>query len=593
MKKKLISFDAFKQIENNSVSNAERELVEASEMLAKVLGKERLDLHCINESNVTFVNQDGNLVQADYSFDGDKILLENITELVLDEGSVQQSSKKILESMVDNILEDKIEEASAEFSTYFSIPMLRASFREGSINEGYKPKKGKIPPQFLKNIEKMKAKHAKKKGEKEEKGEKEMENEGTKVKGRKAHSKVAECMKKPTVESLSLLANNVLEYVDFMENGNIFQDIRTQKDKSGDVVTVEIPSAKLRNEGKVMKWHKKKGHDKVAEGRGCAMESTNSANWIRAVNDLKRFNALSDHASLQNAFENVAAAWPDLLFLTSGELASKINTTLENSGASNYDSDTCSFLAEGILRTAHRAFAEHVGKVFELAGLPVSEDYNEFAAVSDKVLPMLDAENENTMQVFSDLYRGLYEVYRTADKIGDAYTKAEVGSMIYNVADILNKKQPVDLEVASDAASYLKSLSEAVSLEGAEWKVPAPHESLNGDNPAIHGYASVDGSPAAHPGKFKGTPVSDGKSVKVDVEDEYTAMKGKDLYPDMSNPYAPKPGDFKMHGEKAIEDDKDFGGYQNSDTLPNMKNPYLPDNGMTMQDTLQHLMGSK
>jgi hypothetical protein len=130
-------------------------------------------------------------------------------------------------------------------------------------------------------------------------------------------------------------------------------------------------------------------------------------------------------------------------------------------------------------------------------------------------------------------------------------------------------------------------------MTGSDWKVPAPHESLNGDNPAIHGYASVDGSPSANAGRFKSSPVSDGKTVKVDIQDDYTKMKGKDLYPDMNNPYAPKPGDFKIHGEKSVESDKDFGSYQDSDTLPNIKNPYLPDHGMTMQDTLQHLMGSK
>jgi len=59
MKKKLINFDVFKQIENNSITMAEKELTEATEMLAKVLGKERLDLHCINENSVTFTNQDG------------------------------------------------------------------------------------------------------------------------------------------------------------------------------------------------------------------------------------------------------------------------------------------------------------------------------------------------------------------------------------------------------------------------------------------------------------------------------------------------------------------------------------------------------
>ena len=587
MKKKLISFDAFKQIENNSVTMAEKEFLEAAEMLAKTLGKERLDLHCINESSVTFVNQDGNLVQATYSIDGDIILLENITELVLDESTVKNNAKSVLEAMVDNILDDKNEEAAVNFSEYFSIPMLRAGLREGVVNEGKKPKKGVIPPQLAKFIKKKKGHEAEEEsGEKDDKFAKLSKKNG---KGKK----VAECMSKPKVESLNILANNILEFVDFKENGNLYQNIRTQKDKAGDVVSIALPTSKLRNEGKVMKMHHKKGHGKVAEGRGCAKEMKSEANWVRAVNDLKRFNAMSDHASLQTAFENVASAWPNLLYLTPDELAATINETLENSGASNYDSNTCVFLAEGILRTAHKAFAEHVGRVFEMAGQTPSDDFNEFVQISEKVLPMVDAEENNTTQVFADLYRGLYEVYKSAEKIGDAAVKAETGALIYSIADVLNKKQPTDLDLATEAANYLKMIAETVSMTGSDWKVPAPHESLNGDNPAIHGYASVDGSPSANAGRFKSSPVSDGKTVKVDIQDDYTKMKGKDLYPDMNNPYAPKPGDFKIHGEKSVESDKDFGSYQDSDTLPNIKNPYLPDHGMTMQDTLQHLMGSK
>lgn len=592
MKKKLIDFEMFKQIENSSISKAEKEFTEAAEMLAKVLGKERLDLHCINENSVTFINQDGNLVHASYSMDDSNILLENIQELIIDEQSVKSSTKTILESMVDNILDDKNEEASNNFSEYFSVPMLRATLREGVVlEEGKKPKKGKIPPQLLPFLKKK----MKKKGEEVE-GETEVEKKKKMLKPAKGRmKKVAEKMSEAKLNNLSVLANNVLEFVDFTENGSAYQNIRMQKDNHGNVVSMAIPTSKIRNEGKVVAMHHKKGGKKVKECRGMATEATRSnPNWIRAVNDLKRMNALSDNAGLQNTFENVAAAWPEVLFLTRGELAARINETLENSGASNYDSDTCEFLADGILRTAHKAFSENVCKIYEAAGkTPVVDDYNEFVNLSEKVLPMIDASEGKFMQVFSDLYRGLTEVYRTAERAGDSATLAETASLLSDVEDVLNKKQPASMRIALESAIYLQAISESVTMDSQEWHVAKPHVSLVGDNPAIHRYATMDGIPGKNNGPYAHSPVSDGKTVHAAVEDYYTTMKGHDLYPDMNNPYAPKPGEYTIKGEKSIEHDKEYTKFSGADVFPNLKNPYIPDHGMTMADSLQHLSASE
>lgn len=601
MKKKLINFDVFKQIENSSITNAEKELTEASEMLAKVLGKERLDLHCIHENSVTFINQDGNLVHANYTMDNNNILLENIQELVLDEQSVKNSTKNILENMVDLILDDKTEEASSKFSEFFAVPMLRSALREGVVlAEGKKPKKGKIPPQLLPFLKK---KMGKKKGDDDKgandkdecmKGEWASKKEMLKpAKGRM--KKVAEKMHEAKLNALRTLADNVLEFVDFQENGTAYQNFRVQKDSQGNISSLQMPTAKVRNEGKVVAMHHKKGGKKAQECRAGAMETTkNESNWIRAVNDLKRFNALSDNEGLQNCFENVAAAWPNLMFLTRGELAAKINEALENTGARNYDSETCEFLADGILRTAHKAFSENVCKIYEAAGRnPVVDDYNDFVNLSEKVLPMIDAQEGKFMQVFSDLYRGLTEVYRAAQSAGDSATTAEAGSLLADVEEVLSKKQPASMRVALESALYLQTLAESADMDGDTWHVAKPHVSLVGDNPAIHKYAAVNGSPGAHTGPFKSSPVSDGKSVSAHVEDHYTAMKGSEVYPNVSNPYVPKAGDFKIHGEKAIENDKDYTGMSGADVLPNLKNPYIPDHGMTMQDSLKLLMGSE
>lgn len=597
MKKKLINFDVFKQIENSSITNAEKELTEASEMLAKVLGKERLDLHCINENFVTFLNQDGNLVHANYSMDGDKILLENIQELVLDQDSVKNTTKNLLEGMVDAILDEKNEEAAAKFSEYFSVPLLRASLREGVVLEGKKPKKGVIPPQLAAFLKKKKGEKAEKPGADKDEC---MKSELASKKGMLKHSKgrmkkVAEKMHEAKVNSLKTLADNVLEFVDFQENGTAYQNFRVQKDKSGNVTTVSIPTAQVRNEGKVIAMHHKKGGKKVKEGRKCAWEGTKmESTWIRAINDLKRYNALSDNQGLQNCFENVAAAWPDLLFLTKDELSARINETLETSGANNYDSDTCEFLADGILRTAHKAFSENVCKIYEAAGRnPVVDDYNDFINLSEKVLHMIDAQEGKFMQVFSDLYRGLTEVYRAAQQAGDSATSAETASLLADVEEVLNKKQPASMRVALESALYLQTLAESSDMDSDTWHVAKPHVSLSGDNPAIHKYADVNGSPGAHPGPFKSSPVSDGKSVHANVEDYYTAMKGSEVFPNVSNPYVPKAGAFKIKGEKSVEDENEYTNMSGADVLPNLKNPYIPDHGMTMQDSLKLLMGSE
>ena len=60
----------------------------------------------------------------------------------------------------------------------------------------------------------------------------------------------------------------------------------------------------------------------------------------------------------------------------------------------------------------------------------------------------------------------------------------------------------------------------------------------------------------------------------------------------MDNPNAHKPGDFKMNGEKAIEDDKEYTKYSGSDVFPALKNPYIPDHGMSMQDSLRLMKAS-
>lgn len=584
MKKKLINFDVFKQLEKNSITNSERELAEASDLIANTLGQGYLDVFCVNENNVTFINNQGDLVYANYEIANNHLVLENIEQLVVDKSSTEKSLRSSLEKMVDNILEDKMEEASSNFADYFSTPMLRANLREGVINE---VKKGGGLPPWLKAFKDKKSKKGKPSEEdNSRKGKRKKKKDH--LHGNRLH-KVGKKMHESKLNSLNVLSNNVLEFVSYKEDGNVFSNISVKKDAQNNVVAMKIPTSKLRNEGRIVQATTNKHSKFIQESRESAKGIMRESNWVRAVNDLKRLNAISDNQGLQTTLENVAAAWPNLLFLTENELASNIKVTLENSGAVNFDDDTCKFLAEGILRTAHKAFTNNVNKIYSSAGTVVeSNDYTEFSKVAESVLARTEKERKVETQVFSDLFRGLSEVYRVAEKTGDEATKAETASLMSDVESVLSGDEKDHLRVAEEAALYLQTISEA-NLEGGDWTPAAPHISDVGDNPMIHKYASVNGSPGANTGPFKSSPFSDGKDVKVGVEDHYTSMKGADLFPNMENPYAPKAGEFKMKGEKSVGDDKDFGGYQTADTYPALKNPYIPDNGMTMQDSMQHL----
>ena len=526
MKKKFIDFNVFKQIENNSVTTAERELAEAAEILAKALNETRLALYCLSENDVTYINAQGNFVHANYQMNDKELFLENVEELVIDENSLSENRKDIISNLVDNILEDKLVEANSNFTSYFSIPTLRTNLREGIITEAKKhgKKKGKIPPQLLPFIKK------KKEEAKEGKGHSEKETKRHAKKKRfnsKQLSSLGDKAGEHKKNEWNVVAHNILEFVDFKSNGNIYNNVKTQRDNTGNVVALQIPRSQIRNEGKVLMMTWSGCNNAVEKGRKAGMSvGMHESNWVRAVSDMRRFNALSENTSLQTTFENVVSAWPDLLFLTQTELSKKINETLEAAGVSNYDDETCDFLADGLLRTAYRAFNDKVGKIYNVAGkTAVAEDYADFETVAESVFQKIDENRRTQFQVFSDLYRSLSEVHRTADRIGDYATKAETASLLHECELVISRQVEPSLELAEDAALFLQTISEAVDLYGSVWDVPAVHIDMSGDNPAIHKYGAVDGSPAKNAGLYKSSPVSDGKAIHTNVEGSATTSK--------------------------------------------------------------------
>jgi len=207
MKKKFIDIETYKNIENSSLTAVERELQEAVELVGGMLGDTNLQVYCIDENTVTFINTDGNYVQANYEMTKDKVLLENIEELIVEANHLASVRKEIIGKMVDNILEDKNEVANGNFSEYFNLPVVRAGLKEGIIAEAKKhdddedegdddhkkkgKKKGKkgLPPALQAYLDKKHGKSAGKKSKKQKKKDK--ENSLDKKRFKKVADKVA------------------------------------------------------------------------------------------------------------------------------------------------------------------------------------------------------------------------------------------------------------------------------------------------------------------------------------------------------------------------------------------------------------------
>jgi hypothetical protein len=145
MKRKLIKFDAFRRIENDSLSSAEIELTEASEVLATALAVDGLNLHCFGESDVTYETSDGDYVHANYSLQKNHLVFENIEQLVIDNESERAEARNILSGIVESLMDENENKAASLFDQYMALPHTRQNLKEATLNEG-KSKTSKSNP---------------------------------------------------------------------------------------------------------------------------------------------------------------------------------------------------------------------------------------------------------------------------------------------------------------------------------------------------------------------------------------------------------------------------------------------------------------
>jgi hypothetical protein len=603
MKRKLISFDVFKKIEGQSLTNAERELAEAQDLLAEVLGLEFLELYTFGESDVTYETPDGTYIHATYTIKDDNIILENIEQLVVDEEGEKNSSRELVAKMVDSIVEGKELEATQKFEQYINSSYVKRSLTEAAWTfTASKPtgKRSKLAHKRrnrsavakgvrsrLRTLRSLSPSQKKQNALRSARLKKKLgstTNKRARVYARKV---------KKQLKEWSTLCENVLGYIDYKEFGPVAKETLVRKDENGGISSVAMPTLQKRNEGKILSFNWKTLDTDVKVLRGKMKDLKEDANFARAMADLKRYNNVSDNQSLEETLEAIVARWPDLVYVTEAELSSQISQALEVANVKNFDDQTCSFMAEAILRTAHHVYTDKVQKIADLAG--TTEDitseckecedaYASFKQVAESLYANLDESESTDLRVFADLLKALREVHELATETQEQEIVQDVEDLMGQCISVLNKEiQPEDA-LAEEVAEYINSLVESnVDGSSQDWDVvTSPHHTVVGDHPVLSKNAKVDGAPSNHPGDWKSpAPVSDGKSYDGSLDDEmqnngWGNISTGSTYPELDNPYILKSGDFKMR-EKSVVDDNDLLAQdQSDDTWPNLSNPYSP-----------------
>lgn len=598
MRRKLIKQEAFDQITNSSVTNAEHELKEAEDILARALGKDHLSLRSFNEATVLYETLDGSYVHAGYEIKNDQITFNGIEELVVDHDSKKAKQKAVLAEMIDSVLVDNTEKAGDLFNQYMSMYSFNEAkktivqsvgqndFEARQVEEGHKAK-GKLPkklPPWMKKDAAKKAEEANK-FKKTAKGKQHEEAKDAFKKRLKSAGKLKEAYE---------IAENVLDYVKYLQIGPVLAESVAKTDENGNVLDLRIPASKLRNENRIQRFNWKTLNEKVKVLRNEALSLAGDQTFVKAMSDLRRQNRLSDSQGLSEVLENVVGAWPHVIYATQIELAKVIGESLQVAGINNFGDQDCEFMAEGVLRTAFDAYQERVNQILHLAGATQCEAgqdaYEHFQAVVEPFYASIDEKFELERKVYEDLYESLSGIYGLADRRGDEQTKHVTASYLNDLADILNEKAKPDVELVEEVAHWVVDFIET-NLGGDSWSPSNKvHVTVSGDHPdmakkASKGYTpSKDFSPdwgdelpmiGQDSMNYKG-----GKHSKQARSSSWGNEAGKDTFPSLKNPYVPKPfGDYTMKGEKGVDKDT-FGQHHSTwnsgDTWPKLQNPYVP-----------------
>jgi hypothetical protein len=601
MKRSLVSFEAFKKLEEHSATTAEFELIEAENLLAQALGVEGLQLYCFGESDATYKTINGTFVHASYTLNENKLTLENVQELVIDEGTEKEESKKILRDMLDSILEDNNEKATAQLHDYLELPAVkRAMLGEAAFKVSVSKPSGKHNKLWHKKQSRsLVSKRIREMLKTKKKNKNNTGLKNTLDRKRKVASTKLGGVKNPrwrvyvrkvkpkTMKEWAGLCENVIDYLNYAEFGPDLKSSEVAHDDKGNITAISLPTTKVRNEGKILSFDWKVMDHEVKVLRSDAKRLQENLDFCKSISELKRFSAISDDSALQTTLENIITKWPNVLYLTQGELSKIIGEALQVANVITYDDQICDFMAEGILRTAHNFYTDRVEKINTLSGTKVEENvedtYASFKSGVEGFYSIMDENDKRELSMFNDLYDALKEMYSHAQEVGDSAIKDELEDYLSECESILNRESEVDLDLAESIVSLLSELLET-NLNMSDWDLPTVHNTINGDHPDMANKAKQGYSPASD---FSGdwgdvAPVSDGTPGYKNNglagnmrSNSWGNIGGEDTYPSLNNPHVPKPfGDYKMIGGE--EGGEDLATTQGGDTWPNLSNPYIP-----------------
>ena len=555
MRRTLIKQDAFDSIIKSSATTAERELTEAANTLARALGKGPLSLHCFTDATAVYETLDHTFVHAGYQVDNKTITFNNIEELVIDETTRKNKVRGVLSEMIDSVLSSDHAKAKGLFENY--LGMVQWSKNETVRNKTQR-----------KNIQESTRRAA--------------IHDAVETAGR-------------DVKKAYEVAQNVLDYVDFMKHGPTLDESIAKRDEKGNITNLRIPTNESKNESRIKKfgWEvtNSDNHDVRTKVPALVKEQA----FCKDVANLKRQNAFSDANGLEEALDTIVKKWPQVLMVTQTELASILGEALSQVGVANYDDQTCDFMAEGILRHAHAAYTEKVAQILHTAAAPkLTEGVDPFAhfqSVAEQFYPQLDEQFGLERHAYTDLYEVLEGVYKQAERRNDSALQHKTAQHLNDLASVLNGEIKPDLQTIEESASWLMRLIEA-NIEGSSntWTISnKPHLTINGDHPDMAKKAKVGAVPGAFTGDWgdeapaigqEDMSYKGGKHAKKMRTDSWGQEGGGEVFPKLKNPYVPKPfGDYTMKGEKGIDKEatgQHWSTWQTGDTWPDLKNPYVP-----------------
>lgn len=604
MKRKLVPYEVFAQMRENSTTNVVKELIEAEDHLARALDVESLKLSSFNDSQVFYEQADGTYLQANYIVENGHVRFENIEQLVIDEQSEREAGKQIIRNMLESVLEDNHADANKSFDQYLDLTSKRyqrdCDLEDNSLDESYArlygskartKGKGKAVISYRPGSKNAKKAEAAKLGHRRHpssyrrgvakrkrglSGERSRRKSYKTVQSRlKALNSGNYKMKKKMNEWL-ILAENVFGYLDFSNNSHVNVVINENQ--------VILPDSEKRNEARVLKMqhdHMLKTDVKIL--RENAKRLGFNQEFCQAVADVKRYNNISDAKQLEESIETLIRKFSSVLYLTENEMTKTVAYALASVGVNNYDDEICKFLAEGILRGAHHIYSERVERILKLSGNKIDESddkYADFQSVANVFFQRMDETFQMEVKMFEDLCEAVIEIRDIAIESKNEAVRNEAQDFITELEGVINGQMNPNMELATDVASWLETI-----VESNEWDVvKTPHQTVTGDHPDMARNAKVSGHPylnGSHYGDGEnGSPMIGSDSMDVHHGDDarmhsWGNKGGKDVYPDLTNPEHKPAPDFKINGEKAIDDDEGFADMQGEDMVPNLKNPYL------------------